>query len=93
MCYNNNGVKQKVFVTIMCWEDQGDSDFSYQIHDTREKAQETLENWKQEELANSWINTIEDAYDLDNYSDELEYFDCDFFDKRTTIWIEEREVF
>jgi hypothetical protein len=82
----------KVYVTILWWEENGDRDFSYQIHDTREKAQETLEKWKQEELANSWINTIEDIEDLENYEDELEYFDCDDFDRRTTIWIEEKVV-
>ena len=82
----------KVYVTILWWEDHGDSDFAYQIHDTMEKAQETLEKWKQEEFANSWINTIEDIEDLDNYEDTLNYFDCDDFDRRTTIWIEEKEI-
>ena len=82
----------KVYVTILWWEEKGDRDFSYRIHNTREKAQETLEKWKQEELANSWINSIDDIEDLENYADELEYFDCCQYDRRTTIWIEEKVV-
>ena len=83
----------KVYITFLQWDDWYEKgDFSYQVHDTREKAQETLEKWKQEELANSWINDIEDFDDLDNYADELEYFDCCAIDKRTTIWIEEKVV-
>lgn len=82
----------KVYVTILEWEDQGEHEFGYQIHDTLEKAQETLEQWKQEELANSWINAIEDIEDLENYEDTLNYFDCCNYDCRTTIWIEEKEI-
>lgn len=82
----------KVYVTILEWENQGDRAFSYQIHDTREKAQETLEKWKQDEMANSWINSVEDFDDLENYEDTLEYFDCCNYDCRTTIWIEEKEI-
>ena len=82
----------KVYVTLLEWEDQGDRDFSYKIHDTMEKAQETLEKWKQEEMANSWINSVEDIEDLENYEDTLNYFDCCQYDRRTTIWIEEKVV-
>ena len=82
----------KVYVTILLWEENGDRDFSYQIHDTREKAQETLEQWKQEELMNSWISEVEDIEDLENYEDTLNYFDCCQYDRRTTIWIEEKVV-
>lgn len=82
----------KVYVTILWWEEKGDRDFSYQIHNTREKAQETLEKWKQEELMNSWISEIEDIEELENYEDSLEYFDCCQYDRRTTIWIEEKVV-
>lgn len=82
----------KVYVTILEWENQGERAFGYQIHDTREKAQETLEKWKQEEIANSWINSIDDFDDLENYEDTLEYFDCCYYDSRTTIWIEEKVV-
>ena len=82
----------KVYVTLLEWEDQGDRDFSYKIHDTFEKALETLEKWKQEEMTNSWINSVEDIEDLDNYEDTLDYFDCCQYDRRTTIWIEEKVV-
>ena len=82
----------KVYVTLLEWEDQGDRDFSYQIHDTKEKAQETLEKWKQEGFANSWLTTIEDIEELDNYEDTLDYFDACYYDRRTTIWIEEKVV-
>lgn len=82
----------KVYVTILWWEDDGDRDFSYQIHTTKEKAQKTLEKWKQEEMINSWISEIYDFEELDNYVDTDDYFDCDNFDRRTTIWIEEKEI-
>lgn len=51
-----------------------------------------LEQFKQEELMNSWISEIEDVEDLENYEDTLEYFDCCDYDRRTTIWIEEKVV-
>lgn len=82
----------KVYVTILEWEYQGERAFGYQIHDTLEKAQETLEQWKQKELANSWINTIEDIEEFENYEDDLDYFDACQYDRRTTIWIEEKVV-
>ena len=82
----------KVYAVILEWSFDGDRDFQFTIHETREKAQEKLEQLKQDELANSWINSVEDIDDLENYEDELEYFDCDDFDRRTTIWIEEKVV-
>lgn len=82
----------KVYVTILEWCFDGDRDFQYTIHDSLEKAQEKLEQLKQEEFANSWINAIENIEDLENYEDTLNYFDCDDFDRRTTIWIEEKVV-
>lgn len=83
----------KVYITFLQWDDWYEKgNFSCQVHDTREKAQETLEKWKQEELMNSWINEIEDLDELENYADELEYFDCCQYDRRTTIWIEEKVV-
>lgn len=82
----------KVYAVIMDWEFRGDRGTSFQLYSTREKAREMLEQFKQEEWANSWINEIEDMNDLENYEDSLEYFDCDDFDRRTTIWIEEKEI-
>jgi hypothetical protein len=81
-----------VYAVIMEWEFRGDHGTSFKLYQTREKAQEMLEQFKQEEIANSWINEIEDMYDLENYDDELEYFDCAQYDRRTTIWIEEKVV-
>lgn len=86
-------MQQLVYVTIMSWDDWWDKgEFTYQIHDTREKAQETLEKWKQEEYANSWIHDIDDFDELENFEDSLEYFDCCAMDKRITIWIEEKVI-
>lgn len=82
----------KIYVTLLDWECEGDRDFAYQLHSTLEQAQETLENWKQDELANSWINSVENIEDLENYEDTLNYFDCSYYDRRTTIWIEEKVV-
>ena len=82
----------KVYAVIMDWEFRGDRGTSFSLYATKAKAQEMLEKFKQEEFANSWISEIEDIYNIDNYDDEPEYFDCCDGDRRTTIWIEEKEI-
>lgn len=82
----------KVYAVIMDWSEDGYRDFEFHVCETREKARDLLEEIKQREWANSWINEIEDMYELENYEDSLEYFDCDDLDRRTTIWIEEKEI-
>ena len=82
----------KVYAVILDWEFRGDRGTNFHLYQTEEKAQEMLEQFKQEELANSWISDIEDIEDLENYEDTLNYFDCCQYDRRTTIWIEEKVV-
>jgi hypothetical protein len=82
----------KVYAVVLEWSFDGERDFQFTIHETREKAQEKLEQLKQDELANSWINTIEDIEEFENYEDDLNYFDACYYDMRTTIWIEEKVV-
>jgi hypothetical protein len=82
----------KVYAVVLDWEFRGDRGTSFNLYATREKAQEMLEQCKQEEFVNSWISEIEDIEELENYEDELEYFDCCQYDRRTTIWIEEKVV-
>lgn len=82
----------KVYAVVLDWSFDGERDFQFTIHETREKAQEKLEQLKQDELANSWINAIEDIEEFENYEDDLNYFDACYYDRRTTIWIEEKVV-
>jgi hypothetical protein len=81
----------KVYAVILDWEYRGDRGTSFALYQTKEKAEEMLEQFKQEEIANSWINSVE-FEDLEHYEDTKDYFDCYDLDRRTTIWIEEKVV-
>lgn len=81
----------KVYAVILDWEYRGDRGTSFVLYQTKEKAEEMLQKFKQEEITNSWISGVE-LEDLEHYEDTKDYFDCYDLDRRTTIWIEEKAV-
>ena len=82
---------EKVYIIILMYCDGGSHDIEFKVARSKEKAKKILHNWALEEEQLTWIGDYEEG-ELDNYNLSEEYFDALYGKKRTTIWIEEKEV-
>lgn len=82
---------EKVYIITLLYCDGGCHDIEFKVAHSKEKAKEVLNNWALEEEQLTWIGDYEQD-ELDEYEFSEEYFDALYGEKRTTIWIEEKEV-
>ena len=82
---------EKVYIISLMYCDGYGSDIEFKVASTKEKAKEVLNNWALEEEQLTWIGDYEQD-ELDEYEFSEEYFDAQYGEKRTTIWITEKEV-
>ena len=82
---------EKVYIITLMYCDGYGSDVEFKVASTKEKAKEVLDNWANNEIQESWISDYTMA-ELDDYELSNEYFDAQYGEKRTTIWITEKEV-
>ena len=82
---------EKVYIITLMYCDGYGSDIEFKVASTKEKAKEVLDNWANNEIQESWISDYT-MDELDDYELSDEYFDAQYGEKRTTIWITEKEV-
>lgn len=82
---------EKVYIISLMYCDGYGSDIEFKVASTKEKAKEVLDNWANNEIQESWISDYTMA-ELDDYELSDEYFDAQYGEKRTTIWVTEKEV-
>ena len=86
----------KVYLIHLEFTNGWEQKYQTRVALTYEKAKETLKQWAEDEMCNSWIGDyIESGLNeeqLDNHEFTDTYFDALFGELRTTIWIEEKEI-
>lgn len=82
---------EKVYVITLMYCAGGDCDVEFKVAHSKEKAECVLKDWALEEERTSWIHDYTKD-DFDDYTFEDDYFDVQYYDTRTTIWIREKEV-
>lgn len=82
---------EKVYLVCLHYHDGWNQQIEVKVTNSKEKAKEVLKDWALEEEQLTWIGDYEEG-ELDNYNFSEEYFDAQYGEKRTTIWITEKEV-
>lgn len=69
----------------------GETEHEVRVAKTMEKAREILKEWAENETRNTWIADYSEQ-ELWNYELSEDYFDAQFGEFRTTIWITTAEI-
>lgn len=82
---------EKVYIVTLMYCDGYDRDIEFKVASTKEKAKEVLTDWVDIECRDSFIGDYEED-EFDDYEFSEEYFNAQYGEQRTTIWITEKEV-
>ena len=81
----------KVYLIHLEFTDGYETQFETRVALTHEKAKEILQVWGETEIEQTWVGDIVES-EFDNYEFRDTYFDAQYGELRTTIWIEEKEI-
>lgn len=81
----------KVYLVHLEFTNGWEQETETRVAQTHEKAKEFLKDWAEKEIEQSWIGDYEES-EFDYYYFGNIYFDAQYGELRTTIWIEEKEI-
>lgn len=86
-------MNNKVYVVMLEWHNDGDCGTDViDVCDSSEKAQASLKSNAEFDWAEYWECMNLELAELDNYEWTNDYYDVAYGDKRTTIYIVEKEI-